>query len=100
MANEKDLKKLKAEEKQAVAGGDIYYGGLTYCVPNPTREYNGKYFKCVSGVSLGKKHEQAAGRGTTVHRYKTEAEAAAAAEEEGRILAFYNGDVRALMNDH
>ena len=99
MANEKDLKKLKAEEKQAVAGGDIYYGGLTYFVPNPTKS-NGKYFKYVSGLSLGKKHEQAAGRETTVHRYKTEAEAKAAAEEEGRILAFYNGDVRALMNDH
>ena len=40
MANEKDLKKLKADDKKAVAGGDIYAGPdkdkiMVYYVPHP-----------------------------------------------------------------
>lgn len=102
MENEKNLENLKSEEKKAVAGGDIYYAfdrrarTGKYFVPNPTRKYNGKYYSAARQSLKGAiDHETNAGRGTTIHRYNTIAEAEAAAENEGMCIAANSGDQNA-----
>ena len=95
MANEKDLKKLKAEDKKAVAGGNVYYSreNRRYYVPNPYPNKQAKhYWKQVFGKTVNQlqANERAAGRGDKVYYYDTteEAKAAAAAEAEAAAAAF------------
>ena len=91
MANEKDLKKLNAEDKKAVAGGDIYYSkeDWTYYAPNPGMKYNRKLYSIVDNRKNAIEREKKAGRGAHVHYYDTTEEAMNAAVAEA-IRIRYN----------
>ena len=93
MANEKDLKKLNAEDKKAVAGGDIYYSreNSKHYVPNPYPNPTGhakNYWKQgVGTVAQLQANERAAGRGDKVYSCDTTEEAKAAATAEAKRIA-------------
>ena len=93
MANEKDLKKLKAEDKKAVAGGNIYYSreNNAYYVPNPypdpTSHAENYWKRGYGSVAQMQANERAAGRGANVYSYDTTEKAKAAAEAEAKRIA-------------
>ena len=99
MAKEnKNLRKLNPEETHNVAGGKVYYGRGRNCyfVPNPTRARNGKYYSTIQDATTARTRERAAGRSDEIIRFNTAAEAQAAAEEEGLLIAADNGDQNAI----
>ena len=104
MAKEKkNLSKLNPEETHSVAGGKIFagpeYNMYYYYVPTPTKSRSGKYYVQGHGtVAQMQARERAAGRSDEIVRFKTAAEARAAADREGRVLAWANGDVSAFLN--
>ena len=85
MANEKkNLNGLAEENKESVAGGDIYYSCEgrrgRYYIPDPSAK-GGTYWKIVSLDYVEK-------CGTSkIHRYSTHQEAQNAAASEGYIIA-------------
>ena len=89
MANErKNLNGLTEENKQSVAGGDIYYACGRYYVPDPSGKF-GRFWKAAGNNSrcAAEEHEKSARRSSTIHKYATIQEAKNAADEEGFRIA-------------
>ena len=90
MANEKDLKKLKAEDKKVVAGGDIYVGPgkdkkMIYYVPHP----NPRTRKSLAYKTLeeAKAEARRLSQADVIHTYFSADDAKKASDEElGRLI--------------